>query len=121
LEPTKGYPAFELSQRAARFAIQIPMRYRFAGEPHWYDGETENISRSGVLFRTSQPIPRFTPIEMMLALPKEVGGGDDAAVICRGRVVRTEPASADDARPAVAATIAGFRLAHVQGNDPRRI
>jgi len=110
-----------LLQRAARFAIQIPMRYRSAGEMIWHEGYTENISRSGVLFRTSQPVARFTPIEMMLALPSEVGGGQDATVICRGRVVRTEPAGPLDPRPAIAATIAGYRLAHVQGNDPRRI
>jgi len=87
----------------------------------WREGYTENISRSGVLFRTSQPMPLLTPVEMLLALPSEVGGGDDATVICRGRVVRTEPANRLDPRPAVAATIAGYRLAHVQGNDPRRI
>ena len=97
------------------------MRYRLAGELHWYDAQTENISRSGVLFRTSQPMPRLTAIEMMLALPREVGGGEDATVICRGRVVRAQPAHANDRRPAIAATIVGFRLAHVQGNDPRRI
>src|SRR2546421_8153775 len=97
------------------------MRYRPAGDMRWHEGHTENISRSGVLFRTSQPMPRFTSIEMMLALPTEVGGGEDATVICRGRVVRTEPATHHDPRPAIAATIAGYRLAHVQGNDPRRI
>src|SRR5438094_40223 len=63
----------------------------------------------------------LTPVELLLALPSEVGGGHDATVICRGRVVRTEPANRLDPRPAVAATIAGYRLAHVQGNDPRRI
>jgi len=70
-------------------------------------------------------MPLQTPIEMLLALPAEVGGGEDAAtVICRGRIVRTElpkGAENDDERPAVAATIAGYRLAHAQGNDPRRI
>ena len=117
----KGDATSALFQRAARFAIQIPMRYRPAGDMRWREGYTENISRSGVLFRTSQPMPLLTPIEMTLALPSEVGGGDDATVICRGRVVRTEPANRLDPRPAVAATIAGYRLAHVQGNDPRRI
>jgi len=113
--------ASALVHRAARFAIQIPMRYRPAGDRQWRDGYTENISRSGVLFRTSQQIPLLTPIDMMLALPSEVGGGEDATVICRGRVVRTEPANPLDPRPAIAATIAGYRIAHVQGNDPRRI
>jgi hypothetical protein len=99
------------------------MRYRPSGDPYWHEGQTENISRSGVLFRTDHLMPLQTPIEMLLALPAELGGGEEAAtVICRGRVVRTEPGdSQDDPRPVVAATIAGYRLAHSQGNDPRRI
>src|SRR5438309_11257501 len=117
----KGEATCDLDQPAARFAIHVPLRSRPAGDMRWREGNTENISGSGVLFRTSQPMPLLTPIEMTLALPSEVGGGDDATVICRGRVVRTEPASRLDPRPAVAATIAGYRLAHVQGNDPRRI
>jgi hypothetical protein len=115
-------PAFT---RATRYPLRIPLRYRPSGDPQWREGRTENISRSGVLFRTDHLMPLQTPIEMLLALPAEVGGGEDAAtVICRGRIVRTElPKGAENEgeRPAVAATIAGYRLAHAQGNDPRRI
>jgi hypothetical protein len=115
-------PAFT---RAPRYPLRIPLRYRPSGDQQWREGRTENISRSGVLFRTDHLMPLQTPIEMLLALPAEVGGGEDAAtVICRGRIVRTEVpkgAENDDERPAVAATIAGYRLAHAQGNDPRRI
>src|SRR5882762_4666152 len=111
--------------RAPRYRIQISMFYRSTGNRQWREGRTENISRSGVLFRTDHLMPLQTPIEMLLALPVEVGGGEDAAtVICRGRIVRTElPKGAENEgeRPAVAATIGGYRLAHAQGNDPRRI
>jgi hypothetical protein len=99
------------------------MRFRSSGDPHWHEGRTENISRSGVLFRSAHLMPRRTPIEMLLALPAEVGGGggESATVICRGRVVRSEPPNHDDTEPAMAATIAGYRLTHSQGSDPRRI
>ena len=107
--------------RATRFPVRIPIRYRPEGQDHWHDGETENISRSGVLFTTSEPVAKLTAIEMLLTLPPEVGGGDQPTVICRGRVVRTELAREDDPRSAVAATIAGFKLAHWHTNDPRRI
>jgi hypothetical protein len=109
--------------RAPRYPIRIPMRYRPSGDPLWREGQTENISRSGVLFRTDHLMPLQTPIEMLLPLPFDVSRGVEAAtVICRGRVVRAEPGETpDDPRPAVAATIAGYRLAHAQGNDPRRI
>jgi len=111
--------------RAPRYPLRIPLRYRSSSDGHWRDGHTENISRSGVLFRTDQAMPLQTPIEIVLALPAEVGGeGAAATVICRGRIVRTEERrdqASGDARTAVAATIAGYRLAHYQGNDPRRI
>jgi PilZ domain len=118
-------PTNPASTRAPRYRLRIPLRYRPSGDHQWRDGDTENISRSGVLFRTDHLMPPQTAIEMLLALPAEVGGSDESAtVICRGRIVRTESAAGNDhgdGRAAVAATIAGYRLAHSQGNDPRRI
>jgi hypothetical protein len=111
--------------RAPRYPLRIPLRYRSSSDPQWREGHTENISRSGVLFRTDRSMPLQTPIEMLLALPVEIaGGGTAATVICRGRVVRTEELRDESTGrpcPVVAATIAGYRLAHAQGNDPRRI
>src|SRR5580700_886196 len=37
--------------RAQRFNLHLPLKYRPLGEPDWRDGTTENISRSGMLFR----------------------------------------------------------------------
>ena len=108
-------------RRAPRFTLRIPLRYRAPGEPIWRDGRTENISRSGVLFRTESAMPPLTVIEMLMALPIGAADGDSATVICRGRIVRTEPGTRDDPQPAVAATISAYRLAHTQDNDPRRI
>jgi PilZ domain len=69
----------------------MPLRYRASSDPQWREGHTENISRSGVLFRTDHPMPLQTPIEMLLALPVEiVGAGAAATVICRRRILRTE-------------------------------
>jgi hypothetical protein len=110
--------------RAPRFEIRIPLKYRPSGATDWREGRTENISRSGVLFRTDHLMPLQTPIEFLMALPDPIADG--ATVICRGFVVRTEPPNPDDPRPAVAATIAGYRLTHPQSvdpvsTDPRRI
>jgi hypothetical protein len=108
--------------RAPRYRLQIPLRYRSTGDDEWRDGRTENISRSGVLFRTDRLMPPQTRIEMLLALPAELGGDEAATVICRGRIVRTGPRTEEpDAGHVVAATIAGYRIAHSEGNDPRRI
>ena len=36
--------------RAQRFQLQLPLKYRRLDEKDWHDGETRNISRSGLLF-----------------------------------------------------------------------
>jgi hypothetical protein len=96
------------------------MRYRTPEERLWREGRTENISRSGVLFHTDYVMPMEAQIEMLLALPAEIGGGENPTVVCRGRVVRVETAE-PGGKPVVAATIAGYRLTHDLESDPRRI
>ena len=109
------------SARAYRYRIRIPLRYRPAGDAAWRDGHSENISRSGVLFRTDHLTAAETPIEMLLTLPGELGDQVAGTVICRGRVVRVEPVGSAEPCATIAATIAGYHLVHSQGNDPRGI
>jgi hypothetical protein len=105
--------------RAQRRVLQVLVRYRPAGDAAWREGRSENISRSGVLFRADCFVSPETPIEMVLTLGGEFGGDAAGTLICHGRVVRIEAGSDDDPRAAIAATIAC--QAHPQGNDPRRI
>ncbi|MGA9075157.1 MAG: ATP-binding protein, partial [Candidatus Sulfotelmatobacter sp.] len=37
--------------RAPRFQLHLPLKYRLLDEEKWHDGETRNISRSGLLFQ----------------------------------------------------------------------
>jgi hypothetical protein len=97
------------------------MRFRSSADADWHEAHTANISRSGILFHLAELMPSETPIEMVLALPAEVGGGGHATVICRGRVVRSQRPDDIDPRPALAATIVGYRFVHTPGSDPRRI
>src|SRR5882672_541011 len=106
----EGDSSRPFASRARRYRLRITMRFRSSGDPHWHEARIENISRSGILFRSAEVIPRRTAIEMLLALPAEVGGDENATVICRGRVVRSEPPTDEDPRPAVGATIAGYRF-----------
>jgi PilZ domain-containing protein len=96
--------------RAPRFSLQLPVHYRPVGRSEWSDGTTENISRSGLLFRTAAIVEVDTPIEMRVVLP--VGRSPElfAEVVCTGRVVRTVGASGADTRPGVAAAITEYRL-----------
>lgn len=75
--------------RARRYEIGTLIRYRVRGEREWHEGVTENISISGVLIRTRQPLDPKTAIEMRFFLPIELDGECAAEVFCRGFVIRS--------------------------------
>lgn len=101
-----------LTERAPRFAIHTRLRFRAQGGERWMEGEMVNISRSGVLFRASQPLMVSTPLEMTFELPVELSEGPAATVNCQGVVVRTVLPAASDQSPELAATIRDYRLIH---------
>ena len=76
---------------------------------------TDNISRSGVLFRTTDMLEENTPVDMHFALPFEVSGQPGALVACRGQIVRTVPSDSPNALPALAATISRYRFVRRKG------
>jgi hypothetical protein len=86
------------------------MKYRPLGQAVWREGTTENISRSGVLFRAPDLLDLNTPIEMRVALPVGPSPERFPEVLCRGRIVRTMDVSADEPRPALAAEITDYHL-----------
>jgi hypothetical protein len=99
--------------RAPRYPVRLSAKFRPAGTAEWWEAQTENISRSGVLFRTDHLMPSQTLVDVLMSLPDLVDGDGSGTVICCGSVVRTEPPQRDDdPRPAVAVTIASYRLAH---------
>lgn len=101
--------------RAQRFAIQVPIRYRAgAGPIDWYEGTMENISCSGVLFRTESVLEPNTAIEMRFVLPAEISGEAAAEVICLGVIIRRAPASGANPMPALGAKILDYRFSREQ-------
>ena len=80
--------------RAARFVVRLPLRYRVAGSPTWGAGMTENISRSGILFRTDPPptmreaLAAKPALDMTLKLPQEDVARPPLHVHSQGGVVR---------------------------------
>jgi len=94
--------------RAKRFALQLPMKYRFVGENGWHTGTTENISRSGMLFRAEEALTPSAQLEIHLVLPAEIAGLSTAEVICRGEVVR----SLESEAPTLAAKILQYHFQH---------
>ena len=98
--------------RAQRFKLQLPLKYRPIGEEAWRAGTTENISRSGLLFRAEQLIPANVQLEINLVLPAEIAGLSAAEVVCRGEVVRTLEAESPSMNPALAAKILQYHFQH---------
>jgi len=98
--------------RAQRFTLQMPVRYRRPGEHSWHVGTTENISRSGVLFRADDVLEPYTQLEINLVLPVEIAGLAAAEVVCRGEVVRSVQPPAPEGGPALAARILQYHFQH---------
>jgi len=102
----------ETPVRAQRFSIQIPIRYRISSSRDWLVACTENVSRSGVLFRTDCVFEPTTLLDLRLELPPiNNNGGARAEVICKGEVVRTENTDGVGTPLAVAVAIHNYRLA----------
>ncbi len=96
--------------RARRFAIQIRLRYRLNGGSKWWKGTTENISRSGVLFRGEEFAEPKTPLELTFVLPKEISGARPVEVMCKGTVIWSERPREPGKLPSLATTISQYRI-----------
>jgi hypothetical protein len=103
--------------RAERFARPATILYRRAGDVRWREGRTENISRSGVLFRGMEPVELQAPVEIVMDLPAEVAGAGAGMSLGRGRIVRQQPEE-HDVLTAFAATINDWEKLAL---GPRRI
>jgi hypothetical protein len=95
--------------RAKRFSLQIPLRYRLNGDRAWREGQTENISSSGVLFRSRSLAEMSAAIEMSFTLPVEISEGA-AEVFCYGKIVRASSFAECENLHLLAARILRYRL-----------
>jgi len=99
-----------LPPRAPRFTLQLPVHYRLSGETQWRHGTTENISRSGVLFRTDQPLEPNARLELSVELPTRIFGMAATEIQCRGEIVRQVFPAEEGMPPALAARILDYQL-----------
>jgi PAS domain S-box-containing protein len=98
--------------RAQRFQLHLPLKYRRIDEEKWHDGETRNISRSGLLFQAEDLLQPNVILEINLVLPSEIAGLSPTEVVCRGEIVRTVKPNGDRMPPALAAKILQYRFQH---------
>lgn len=97
--------------RARRYGIGTSIRFRIGGGDGWREGKMQNISISGVLLCTDQPLEIDTAIEMRFVLPVELLNGESAAeVLCRGVVVRSSAPQGAEGEVNVAARIISSRF-----------
>ena len=98
--------------RAPRFQLHLPLKYRRLDEDKWHDGETRDISRSGLLFRAEDALQPNIQLEINLVLPSEIAGLSPTEVICRGEIVRTIEHLGEEMSPALAAKILQYHFQH---------
>ena len=104
-------PELPLS-RAPRFQLHLPLKYRRLDEDKWHDGETRDISRSGILFRAEDALQPNIQLEINLVLPSEIAGLSPTEVVCRGEIVRTIEPLGEEMTPALAAKILQYHFQH---------
>jgi len=105
-------PEHALSARAPRFQLHLPLKYRRLDEERWHDGETRNISRSGLLFQAEDLLQPNVQLEINLVLPAEIAGLSPTEVVCRGEIVRTVQSAGEQLPPALAAKILQYHFQH---------
>jgi len=111
--PTESQPKEKpMPSRAQRFRLNLPLRYRIAGQPAWRNGTTRDISRSGLLFEAEEALKPTDRLEINLVLPVEIGGLSATEVFCKGEVVRAISGQETTATPALAAKILQYHFHH---------
>jgi PAS domain S-box-containing protein len=107
------------SSRAQRFQLHLPLKYRRLDEERWHDGETKNISRSGLLFQAEDLLQPSVILEINLVLPAEIAGLSPTEVVCKGEVVRTIASNGEKMPPALAARILQYHFQQHGSHLPR--
>jgi hypothetical protein len=99
--------------RARRLKLDLPLRYRVNKTSAWYEGIIDNLSQSGVLFHGPQELPVNALIEMVFEMPEEISGQKNSNVVCQGRVMRTnEATAAENGSSGLAASIVDYKFIH---------
>ena len=99
-----------IQPRARRFEVRMNLRYRPNETGGWQEGATENISRSGLLFRSQTLLKRGTPFQMILTVHSEKAGQRPVHVACLGTIVRMVPRESAEASNLFAARFVDYEF-----------
>ena len=76
--------------RERRLRHRVAVQFRLPGESEWIEATSENVSRSGLLFRHTTALPLGMELELVFEMPEELAGHCPARAFCRGSVVRVD-------------------------------
>ncbi len=74
--------------RERRLRHRVSVQFRLPGDAEWIEASSENISRSGLLFRHTAALEVGTELEFGFEMPEELAGHCPARALCLGSVVR---------------------------------
>ena len=103
-------------ERARRFGLHLPVFFRQPQSPTWLEGTTENISYTGVLFRSPSSLAPETALELRLRIGRDAIETKSVEIRCKGKVVRVEQRNAPEASVAVAVAIKVSRIVRGHGS-----
>lgn len=91
-------PPLPDTRRAARYAAQLPVQYRWQEDKAWFSGMTENISSTGLLLALDyadsrisrdRPTPPDNPLRLAIEIRPTPDSQLPASISCSARHVRT--------------------------------
>lgn len=83
------------SRTGKRFPIKLPITIRDVKSSRRHRALTKDLSAAGVSIQGGAPLRVGSRIEFEIKLPgKVIGVARDVELLCRGRVVRSDPGSA---------------------------
>jgi hypothetical protein len=109
--------------RERRLRHRVELLFRAACGDEWIEGVTENISHSGLLFRSPSPLEIGSSLELIFEMPQEVTGDDDDRVVCEGTLLRVEvvPPTRKNQQPSylLACSIAQYKFTPASEQEAR--
>ena len=105
--------------RSPRFITELPLAFRLDDGGGWHTGLSENISRSGILFRTGRmemgphwdtSVARGTPVEVLLEVPTDSQPPRRRHVKCEGNLVRTRGTGTARTPVSIAVAVRGYSV-----------
>lgn len=111
-KPQTGKPSAsqEIFNRADRYKLKAPIRYRRSGHMGWRNGTTVNLSKSGVLFLADDAIPAGTAIEVVITLPQKGANNEPKTLAASALVASERHAEKGEKGHRIAAKILNYAL-----------